>query len=103
MNFSSEKQHTQNRITQKVCKYSNVFIIWRPNYYNIIKITTMAEGTVKFFNSEKGYGFITDDSNSTDIFVHVSGLNQDVEQGDKVSFETSEGKKGLNAVNVSIQ
>jgi CspA family cold shock protein len=61
----------------------------------------MAEGTVKFFNSEKGYGFITDNDSGTDIFVHVSGLNSDINEGDNVSFDTSEGKKGLNAVNVS--
>ncbi len=62
----------------------------------------MQEGTVKFFNETKGYGFITPADGSKDIFVHVSGLNGDISQDDKVQYEVEEGKKGLNAVNVSV-
>ena len=62
----------------------------------------MSNGTVKFFNETKGFGFITPEDGGRDIFVHVSGLSDDIREGDKVSFETEEGKKGLNAVNVTV-
>nr|WP_155178020.1 cold-shock protein [Fulvivirga lutimaris] len=58
------------------------------------------EGTVKFFNSEKGFGFIAPSDSSEDIFVHSSGLIHEIRENDKVSFDTEQGKKGLNAVNV---
>lgn len=61
----------------------------------------METGTVKFFNESKGYGFITQEDGK-DIFVHVSGLKQDIRQNDKVEFEIEEGKKGLSAVNVKL-
>ncbi|MFT4534433.1 MAG: CspA family cold shock protein [Saprospiraceae bacterium] len=62
----------------------------------------MNNGTVKFFNEAKGFGFISPDDGSKDLFVHVSGLNEDIREGDKVSYEVEEGKKGPNAVNVSV-
>ena len=61
----------------------------------------MQEGTVKFFNHDKGYGFITPDSGQ-DIFVHVNGLIDEIKENDKVQFETEQGRKGLNAVNVEV-
>ncbi|MES2850623.1 MAG: cold shock domain-containing protein [Bacteroidota bacterium] len=60
------------------------------------------QGTVKFFNSEKGFGFIKHDDSNKETFVHVSGLVNDVKEGDKVEFELQEGKKGMNAVNVKL-
>jgi CspA family cold shock protein len=60
----------------------------------------MNTGKVKFFNKAKGFGFITDDQSGEEIFVHATGLVDDIHEGDKVSFDTEEGKKGLNAVNV---
>ncbi|MEQ8243120.1 cold shock domain-containing protein [Fulvivirga sp.] len=60
----------------------------------------MQEGTVKFFNTEKGFGFITPNHSSADIFVHHSGLIHEIMENDKVSFNTEQGKKGLNATNV---
>lgn len=60
----------------------------------------MQEGTVKFFNSSKGFGFITPANGGADVFVHVSALNNDIYENDKVTFEVENGKKGLNAVNV---
>jgi len=62
----------------------------------------MQEGTVKFFNETKGFGFITPSNGGQDIFVHVSGLNDQIRENDKVSFEVQNGKKGLNAVNVKV-
>ena len=61
---------------------------------------SMFKGTVKFFNESKGFGFIVDDSSGEEIFVHVSGLIDDIREGDVVTFETARGKKGMNAVNV---
>lgn len=60
----------------------------------------MQEGTVKFFNETKGFGFIN--NGSEDIFVHVSGLVDNIKQDDKVTFEIERGRQGLNAVNVQI-
>ncbi len=61
----------------------------------------MHTGTVKFFNEEKGYGFITDEATREDFFVHITGLNGNkIMQNDRVEFETQEGRKGVNAVNV---
>ncbi len=62
----------------------------------------MQEGTVKFFNTTKGFGFITPADGTADVFVHVSGLTQDIYENDKVSYEVQNGKKGLNAVNVKV-
>jgi CspA family cold shock protein len=62
----------------------------------------MNTGTVKFFNDSKGYGFITPDNGGKDIFVHVNGLTDDIREGDKVTYDTEEGRKGLNAVDVRI-
>ncbi len=62
----------------------------------------MEQGTVKFFNDAKGFGFIVDDSSKQEYFVHVSGLVDEIREGDNVEFELKEGKKGLNAVNVKV-
>ena len=62
----------------------------------------MKKGTVKFFNNTKGFGFITSEESNEDIFVHMSGLIDDIRDNDEVHFETAQGKKGLNAVNVQL-
>ena len=59
-------------------------------------------GTVKFFNTEKGFGFIKHDDSNKETFVHVSGLINDIKEGDRVEFDLQEGKKGMNAVNVKL-
>jgi len=79
-------------------RYSDINIIY---IYLFIAINLMETGTVKFFNESKGFGFITQDDGK-EIFVHVSGLKQDIRQNDKVEFEVEEGKKGLSAVNVRL-
>jgi len=62
----------------------------------------MSKGTVKFFNETKGFGFIIEDGSNQDHFVHVSGLIDEIREGDSVEFELTEGKKGMNAVNVKV-
>jgi len=68
----------------------------------LFKILMMNNGTVKFFNESKGYGFITPDDGGKDIFVHVNGLIDDIREGDKVSYDSEEGRKGLNAMDVRV-
>lgn len=62
----------------------------------------MQEGTVKFFNETKGFGFIKSDETGEDIFVHATGLVDEIREDDKVKFVTEHGKKGLNAVKVEL-
>ncbi|MDG1330479.1 MAG: cold-shock protein [Flavobacteriaceae bacterium] len=62
----------------------------------------MSIGTVKFFNNSKGFGFITPEEGDRDVFVHVNGLVDEINEGDKVSFDVEEGPKGLNATNVKV-
>ena len=65
-------------------------------------ITIMSKGTVKFFNESKGFGFVIDDESKQEYFVHVTGVIDEIREGDAVEFELAEGKKGLNAVNVKV-
>lgn len=60
----------------------------------------MKQGKIKFFNESKGYGFVVDDEDSKEYFLHISGLVDQVKEGDAVTFDLKEGKKGLNAVDV---
>ncbi len=72
------------------------------NIFSNNNFNTMKKGTVKFFNNSKGFGFITPEDSNEDIFVHQSGLLEEIRENDKVQFETEQGKKGLNAVRVSL-
>ncbi len=61
------------------------------------------EGTVKFFNESKGYGFITNSETGKDIFVHVTGLNGEaINEGDRVEYEETEGRKGMVATKIRV-
>ena len=67
----------------------------------------MATGTVKWFNSEKGFGFICQDDGGPDVFVHFSAISgngyRNLEENQKVEFETTQGPKGLQASNVTVR
>lgn len=62
----------------------------------------MQIGTVKFFNELKGFGFISPQDGQPDIFVHASGLNDQIRENDQVKFNVIDGKRGLNAVDVQV-
>ena len=62
----------------------------------------MSNGTVKFFNDSKGFGFITPEEGGKDVFVHANGVLDELHEGDNVSYDVEEGPKGLNAVNVKV-
>ena len=83
---------------------SNQFIrTFNFNYYQFIqKMDSKTQGTVKFFNSEKGFGFIKHDDSNKETFVHVSGLIDEIKENDKVEFDLQNGQKGMNAVNVKL-
>lgn len=63
----------------------------------------MYEGSVKFFNEDKGYGFIKDANSAQEFFVHVSGLIDEIKENDEVTFELAEGQKGFTAVQVKVK
>ena len=66
----------------------------------------MATGTVKWFNGDKGFGFIAPEDGSADVFAHFSGINssgfRSLNEGDQVSYETQQGPKGLQAINITV-
>ena len=62
----------------------------------------MSKGTVKFFNEAKGFGFIQEEGSNKEHFVHISGLIDEIREGDEVEFDLQDGRKGLNAVNVKV-
>ncbi len=62
----------------------------------------MHTGKVKFFNETKGFGFIIEEGTEREYFVHISGLIDEIREGDEVEFDLKEGRKGLNAVSVKV-
>ena len=66
------------------------------------EIDPIRKGSVSFFDHSKGFGFITPEDSNEDLFVHMSGLIDEIRENDKVQFETAQGRKGLNAVNVQV-
>lgn len=67
-----------------------------------VKNKIMKEGTVKFFNNSKGFGFISPTDSRVDVFVHKSGLIDEIRENDMVKYDLEQGKKGMNAVNVKV-
>ena len=91
----------------KIVKYGNFYfvsIFGKLRLSRIRRILVMQQGTVKWFNAKKGYGFISDEQGN-DVFVHFSALNMDgfkeLKDGEKVEFEVIDGDKGPQAANVS--
>jgi len=76
---------------------AHVNSIIQSNHYIFMKT-----GTVKFFNELKGFGFIKDHESDQEFFVHATGLIDQVREGDEVTFELKEGKKGMNAADVKL-
>ena len=85
-------------------KQGGLFVCWGPRNTKG-GLQHMAQGTLKWFNGEKGYGFISPDDGGEDLFVHYSGIAgsgfKSLDEGAKVSYEPSEGRKGPQATNVS--
>ncbi len=69
---------------------------------NTNKVNNMKEGTVKFFNNAKGFGFITVKDSEEEIFVHSTNLIDNIKENDLVTFDVEKGDKGFNAVRVSL-
>jgi len=85
------------------CSLRNLRKILKIINTTIFNTITMQEGTVKFFNEAKGFGFISPADGGKDIFVHSSGLDtRSIRENDKVVFEVQKSDKGLNAVNVKL-
>jgi cold shock protein len=85
-------------------RYGAAFLLVRgPG--NERRVPEMTQGTVKWFNEDKGYGFISPDDGGEDLFVHYSGIAgggfKSLDEGEKVSYEATQGKKGMQAENVS--
>ena len=82
---------------------------WSPSFAGLLRKEggrkLMAQGTVKWFNQDKGYGFITPDNGGEDLFVHFSAIQgsgfRSLEEGEKVNYEVGQGQKGPQAQNVS--
>ncbi|CAM3880816.1 cold-shock protein [Mucilaginibacter galii] len=70
--------------------------------WTYLQYIIMQQGTVKFFNEEKGFGFITPTNGGKEIFVHSSGLIDNIRENNEVTFDVEEGRKGPNAVNVKL-
>ena len=70
--------------------------------FHFFKLLSMYKGTVKFYNEAKGYGFIVEEGTGQEIFLHVTGLDNKIRNGDEVVFETKKSKKGMTAVSVKV-
>tara|TARA_B100000524_G_scaffold184994_1_gene95624 strand:+ start:2698 stop:2994 length:297 start_codon:yes stop_codon:yes gene_type:complete len=90
--------------TKKISEFLSILgtVIIITYICSLIKYLNMSNGTVKFFNNSKGFGFIVPDDGDKDVFVHANGLIDEINEGDKVTFDIEESPKGLNALNVKV-
>lgn len=88
--------------SKNIKKYSELSCTFAAANCHITLFIFMRTGTVKFFNDTKGFGFIVDNSTKEEIFVHASGLQDNIREGDTVTFDTERNNKGINAVDVKI-
>lgn len=95
-NFSSTPPDPKKK---RIIKESDISI-GVPKQEDIPAEDLVRKGTVTFFNDSKGYGFIKDHESQESIFVHVNGLTEEIKEGNKVTFETENSPKGLNAIKV---
>lgn len=95
-NFTSTPPDPKKK---KIIKESDISI-GVPKQEDIVDTDLVRKGTVTFFNDSKGYGFIKDHESQESIFVHVNGLTEEIKEGNKVTFETENSPKGLNAIKV---
>ena len=86
---------------KRVIKASDIVLGVPPN--DTDPVDSVRTGIVKFFNHEKGYGFITDRQSKESIFVHINSCRDEIKENDKVTFETERGPKGMVAINVQIE
>ena len=85
---------------KKEIKLENIILCAAP--IDNTPVETVREGQVKFFNDEKGYGFINDKATKESIFVHINNVEGELRENDRVTFEIENGPKGPNAVNVKL-
>lgn len=97
-NFSSTPPDPNKK---KVINEADIVVGVPRQVHNKDEVTTR-RGTVTFFNTDKGYGFIRDINSQESIFVHVRGLVDEIRENDKVTFEVEMGPKGLNAIDVKL-
>lgn len=89
-------------ISKKAKNHKSEYIYVYLYIINNLLFIKVKNGTVKFFNESKGFGFVTESESNTEYFVHVSGLIDEIREGDAVEFDLKEGRKGLNAVDVRV-
>lgn len=80
----------------------NSFSINYTYFRGLTKYNILSNGTVKFFNETKGFGFIVPEDGSKDVFVHANGCVDEIRDGDNVTYEVEETPKGLSAANVKV-
>mgnify|MGYP006307148551 CR=1 FL=1 len=88
---------------RKKIKAEDIVIGAAPRKEEALDSTKLRKGSVKFFNHEKGYGFIVDAETAESLFVHANNTNDELHDNDKVTFRVEQGEKGLMAVEVNLE
>ena len=97
-NLTSEKPDPNKK--KKVIKAEDIVLGAAPNSHT--QMDPIRKGQVKFFNDEKGYGFLIDSETKESVFAHINNIDGPIQENDRVTFEIEMGPKGPNAVNVKI-